>query len=175
MSEKRASRHLDETVPRLVELQAAHDRRAGLMQRAANRVTAALGRPNTVAFIVLVIASWLVGNIAAARLGVKALDEFPFPELAFVATIAALIVALLILSAQRHDQALADKRAQLTLQIAILSERKIAKLIELVEEQRQDNPMLSNRINREAEELAIPSDPLASLEQIEAENAGPKP
>jgi len=162
------SGHVEETVQHLVKLHEAHQRQASALQRLANRVTAALGRPRALALILLVVISWIVGNYAARRLGLTALEQFPFPDLEFFATIAALLVALLILSAQRHDQALADKRAQLTLQIAMLSERKIAKLIAMLDEQRRDNPLLPSHPDSEAEELAQPADPLSSLERIEA-------
>ena len=112
--------------------------------------------------------AWVVGNYAARLMGSTALEEFPFPDLGFLVTIAALIVALLILTTQRHEEELADKRARLTLQIAVLSEKKIAKLIELMEEQRRDNPLLPSRVDREADAMATASDPRASLEQLEA-------
>jgi len=38
----------------------------------------------------------MVGNYVARLTGSRALEEFPFPDLAFVAAIAALLVALLI-------------------------------------------------------------------------------
>ena len=114
----------------------------------------------------------MTGNYATSRLGWSALEEFPFPDLAFFATIAALVVALLILTTQRHEQTLADKRAQLTLQIAMLSERKTAKIIALLEEQRQENPLLASRHDPEADELSRSADPLASLKRIEASQPG---
>ena len=165
--------HAEQTVQRLVELHDAHQRDATPMQRLANRVTAMLGRPAAVALILLFIVGWMTGNDAAARLGIGAWEKFPFPDLAFFATIVALLVALLILTTQRHEQVLADRRAQLTLQIAMLSERKLAKLIAMIEEQRRDNPMLASRIDPEAEEMAKPADPIASLEQIEARREEP--
>ena len=97
---------------------------------------------------------WVAGNYVARALGSTALEEFPFPDLGFLATIAALLVALLILTTQRHGEELAERRAQLTLHIAMLSERKIAKVIELLEEQRRDNPMLPSRVDHEAAEMA---------------------
>ncbi|WP_242098175.1 hypothetical protein [Sphingomonas sp. CROZ-RG-20F-R02-07] len=79
----------------------------------------------------------------------------------------ALIVALLILTTQRHDEALAEKRAQLTLQIAMLSERKTTKIIALLEEQRRDNPLLVSRVDAEADEMGQVLDPLETLGRIE--------
>ena len=68
--------------------------------------------------------------------------------------------------AQRHENRLAEHRAQLTLQLAMVSEQKIAKLIELVERQRFDNPQMANRIDREAQEMAQSADPAAILQAV---------
>ncbi|WP_010164881.1 DUF1003 domain-containing protein [Sphingomonas sp. PAMC 26617] len=162
------SGHVEATVQRLIELQVEHDRQASTMQRVANRVTAALGKPSFVAFILTLIIIWMIGNYIADQLGVQVLERFPFPDLAFFATIGALVVALLILTTQRYDEALAEKRAQLTLQIAMLGERKTTKIIALLEEQRRDNPLLASRIDVEADHMGRPLDPLEALEKVQA-------
>ena len=83
----------------------------------------------------------------------------------------AFLVALLILTTQRHEDVLAERRAQLTLQIAVLAEKKIAKVIELLEEQRRDNPMLADRVDAEANSMARAADPLAHSDRIETAHA----
>ncbi len=163
MVDPQSNDYVDNTVQQLVELQQAHNREATPVQRVANRVTAFLGRPSFVAFILILIIVWITGNYAATRLGLRALEQFPFPDLAFFATVGALVVALLILTTQRHDEALAEKRAQLTLQIAMLGERKTTKIIALLEEQRRDNPLLASRVDAEAEEMGQSSAQLQTL------------
>lgn len=158
---------VEDTIQRLAELHQAHHRGVAPVQRAANRITNMLGQPGAIVAILLLTVVWIAGNALAVRLGSKALEEFPFPDLALVATIAAVLIALLILTTQRHADELAEKRAQLTLQIAVLSEKKIAKVIELLEEQRRDNPLLANRHDGEAIEMARSSDPAESLARIE--------
>lgn len=80
----------------------------------------------------------------------------------------AVVVALLILSTQQHGEELAQRRAEQTLQMAILAERKVAKVIELLEEQRAENPLLGSRRDNEAEQMAQAADPLEALERIDA-------
>ena len=137
------------------------------MQRFANRLTAALGRPGALAATVALVIAWTIGNTVAHALGSPALEEFPFPDLGFLATVTALLVALLILTTQRHDEELAERRAALTLHIAMLSEIKIAKVIALLEEQRRDNPMLPSRVDAEASRMARPADPATNLDQLD--------
>ncbi|WP_375380847.1 DUF1003 domain-containing protein [uncultured Sphingomonas sp.] len=161
----------DETeasVAQLALLYERHQERTGPVQRFANRLTAGLSRPGSLAVIVTLVIAWTIGNTAARFVGSRALEEFPFPDLDFIATIAALLVALLILTTQRHEEELAERRARLTLHIAMLSEKKIAKVIGLLEEQRRDNPLLPSRPDPEASRMAQPADPAANLDHLDA-------
>ena len=144
-----------------------HQERTAPVQRMANQFTQAFGRPMSLVVIFGIALAWVIGNYVARAMGSTALEEFPFPDLGFIATIAALLVALLILTTQRHEEELAESRAQLTLHIAMLSERKIAKVIELLEEQRRDNPLLPSRVDREAADMAQPSDHETTLGLID--------
>lgn len=80
--------------------------------------------------------------------------------------IAALIVACLILATQRREDKLADHRSHLMLELAIANDQKVAKTIELIEESRRDNPVLSNRVDIEAAQMATPSNAVEVLEVI---------
>ena len=158
---------VDDSIEHIAELNREHERSTTATQRFANWVTNTLGRPGTLTIIVLMMIVWMCGNYVAHKLGATALEEFPFPDLGFVATISALLIALLILTTQQHENQLADRRAQLTLQIAILSEKKVAKVIALLEEQRRDNPMLASRVDEEAEAMARSVDPKETLKSLD--------
>ena len=158
---------VEETAEQLAALHHEQERATGAVQKFANHVTATLGRPGTLAVIFLLIISWMVGNYVARRMGVSAMDQFPFPDLAFVATVAALLIALLILTTQQHQSQLAERRSQLTLQISILSEKKIAKVIALIEEQREESPVLASRTDDEADAMSRSVDPRQSLKSLE--------
>jgi uncharacterized membrane protein len=73
-----------------------------------------------------------------------------------------LYIVVLILATQRREYQLAQLREQLTLELAILSEQKTAKVIQLLEESRRDNPLIRNRVDQEAEAMAQPADPRCS-------------
>ena len=150
--------HVEQTVEELTHLYDEHHRGTSRAQRVANRLTAALGRPDALIGIIGAMLGWTAGNIAARRLGWVALERFPFPDLAFVATVGALLVALLILTTQRHEYELGETRARLTLQIAALSEKKIAELIEQHAEPRSANPLLPERLDNVAADMAKPVD-----------------
>ncbi len=160
--------HVAETIQNLADMHHALDEATTPIQRVANRVTGVLGRPGFVALVLGLIVLWVIGNFAAVRLGVSAIDRFPFPDLALLATVSAVVLALIILSTQRHEDEIAKQRARLTLQIALLSEKKIAKIIALLEEQRDESPLLASRTDKEAEAMATAADPEATLRHIEA-------
>jgi uncharacterized membrane protein len=98
----------------------------------------------------------------------KALDPFPFPLLSMIISSFALFFAAMVLIAGRHDEELAKRREQLTLELAILAERKTAKIIEILEEFRRNDPRQSNRRDYVAEALAEPADPQVVIEAIKA-------
>jgi uncharacterized membrane protein len=75
-------------------------------------------------------------------------------------------MAALILTTQRRADRLARLRDQMTLQLAILSEQKAAKLIALVEELRRDSPEIRDRIDSEAQAMATHANPDAVSQAI---------
>jgi len=111
---------------------------------------------------------WIVENAAASLLGLRSLDPPPFAWLELATTVSALVMAVLILVTQRNADRLADVRGQMTLELASLTEQKVAKVIELVEELRRDSPEVRNRVDSEAHEMSISSDPHAVLGAIKA-------
>ena len=86
-----------------------------------------------------------------------------------VATLA-LYVTLTILASQRRADQLASRREQLTLELAIIAERKTAKIIELIEELRRDHPELRDRIDDQAQAMSAPADAQAVLDALASAN-----
>src|SRR4051812_14744114 len=108
----------------------------------------------------LVVAAWIALTLTLTGGGV-AQPSFAWLELA--ATVAALLVAMLILVTQRRQDKLADRRAQLTLELPVLADRKNAKIIALLEELRRDHPDVADRVDPESEEMATPADTTSVL------------
>ena len=159
--------HIEDTVRSIAELHAEHDRNASLYQRTIARLIENLGRPAAAGIIVVAICVWIGLNAFERSAHVAPFDPAPFPYLQGLVAAAALLMTVLILTSQRHENRLAEHRAQLTLELSMVSEQKIAKLIELVEHQRRDNPQLRDRIDHEAAAMALPADPQAMFEAIQ--------
>ena len=124
-----------------------------------------VSRPGFVATLTVVIVGWVVLNVGLSLYG-RAVDLFPFPLLQDAGSALALYITVLILISQRRDDELTQHREQLTLELAILGEQKNAKIIQLLEELRRDNPMIRDRVDEEAAALSIPADPQAVLDAI---------
>ncbi len=136
-------------------------------QRVVETVTAFFGRPAFLYSIVVGIILWVTPNILPRRLGIPRFDPLPFPWLQFSLTVGSLLVTTGVLIKQERQEKLAEQRAQLSLQLNLLSEQKIAKLIGLLEELRQDIPNVKNRSDPEAEMMKSPTDPNAIIDVLE--------
>jgi len=157
--------HIEKTVVALAELHAEHHRRAPRIQRIVNRLVRLVSRPRFVAMVTAFVAGWIVLNLVLGRFG-AGFDAPPFPTLQGVVQLAALYITVLILITQRHEDELIERRQQLTLEMVMLSEQKNAKIVELIEEMRRDNPMIKDRVDPDAEALAVPADPHTVLDAI---------
>jgi uncharacterized membrane protein len=108
-------------------------------------------------------------NLLASKIHIRAFDLFPLPLLAGLLTLAALISTTVVLIAQNRQTLLEQQRSHLTLQINLLTERKVTKLIHLIEELRRDLPMVEDRKDPEVEvlrETADSEEVLAAIEDV---------
>ena len=62
---------------------------------------------------------------------------------------------------------MAEHNAHLDLQISLLSEEKISKIIAMLEDIRRDSPTLPDKVDEEADELSQSADTGTVLEAIE--------
>lgn len=159
--------HIEDTIRTISELHAQQQRRSTPTQRVVTRMTAFVARPRFVGLMTAVVLGWIAVNLALHVTGRTPFDPAPFSYLEDIGELLGLYITVLILIAQRHDDQLAGAREQLTLELAILSEQKNAKIIALLEEMRRDNPLLRNRVDEEAEALSVPADPQAVLDALQ--------
>ncbi|HZZ70358.1 MAG TPA: DUF1003 domain-containing protein [Phenylobacterium sp.] len=157
----------------IARLHIDHRRGATGLQRTVERLTRFFSRPRAVGLLAVLVAAWLLTNVVMSALGGQPFDPAPFNLLQAFTGIAALFMTIFILVTQRREDELSELREQLTLELALLSEQKAAKLIELMEELRRDLPNVRDRIDHQASALSQAADPDAVLEvlkenQIEA-------
>jgi uncharacterized membrane protein len=163
--------HIVDTVQAIARLRAEHDRRATPIQRTVDRFTARAGSPRFVVLLTFLVVSWILLNWLLLALGYNPLDAPPFFWMQGAAALAALYMTVLILTTQRRENELASHHEELTLELAILSEQKSAKIISLLEELRQDHPEIRDRVDDEAVAMSEPADPHSVLETIKKHTA----
>ena len=159
--------HIEATVSAIARLHAEHHARATPFQRFTENLTAKAGQSITIAWLSAAVIGWTGFNIALIALGRQPIDAPPFAWLEVIVSLAALYATILILSTQRREDELASHREHLTLQLAMLSDQKAAKIIELLEELRRDHPSIPNRIDDHAHAMTTPADPQAVLDAIQ--------
>ncbi len=155
---------IEQTVQAVGRMREAHEARATPLHRLVDRMTAIVARPSFIAVIAVVVAGWIGANILLRRFAGWSLDGPGYHRLEAVGELTALYITVLVLMSQRRKDELSELREQLTLEMAILTEQKVAKLIELSEEARRDNPLLANRVDDQAAAMASAADPEAVLE-----------
>ncbi|HXA38797.1 MAG TPA: DUF1003 domain-containing protein [Phenylobacterium sp.] len=165
--------HIEQTLQAIARLHLEHHRGATPWQRTVDRLTRFFGRPRFAAMLVAFLAAWLALNLALLVTRGRTFDPPPFSALQGLATGVALFMTVFILITQRRSDQLSELREQLTLELALLSEQKAAKMIELLEELRRDMPNVVNRVDGEAEALAKPADPEAELVALKESQLDP--
>jgi uncharacterized membrane protein len=162
--------HVDEAVRSVVQLHSDHHGRTTALQRSVNRITAFMARPLFLALVVLGVVGWIGANLVVMTLGLQAIDAPAFLRLQGAANLFSLFLVMLVLVAQKHEDELNAHRDTLTLELAILSEHKIAKVIQLLEELRRDSPHVQDRVDPQAEQMAEPADAGSVLAATRANN-----
>jgi len=158
---------VNENLGTISEYYARHEEKVTRAQAFVEKMSVFLGSPGYVATNVVFIVCWILVNLAAPSLGFDQFDEPPFFWLQGFVSLNAFIISTTVLIRQNRMSILAEHNAHLDLQISLLSEEKISKIIAMLEEIRRDSPHLPDKVDEEADELAQSADPGTVLEAIE--------
>jgi uncharacterized membrane protein len=131
------------------------------------RISLFAGRPVFLALILFFVASWMLANVVLRQLGLHEFDPAPFIWLQGGLSLSALLATTIVLTKQNRLERLAEQRAHLDLKVALLTEQKTAKLIDLIEELRRDLPNVKNRHDPEAAVLQQSMHPDAVLAALD--------
>jgi uncharacterized membrane protein len=160
------SEHIDQNIESIVALQKREWESVGIAQRRVERVGRFLGRPFYLVALLSVVAVWVSLNLIGwARIG---WDPPPFELLDGVMTLISLVTTTIILIAQNRQVKLEQQHTHLILQVSLLTEQKVTKLINLLEELRRDMPMVKDRHDAHADALQESADSarvLAALQE----------
>jgi len=154
---------LDQDIEAIVAMRINAERKVSYHQRLIEKATHAIGRPLAVYIILLIVALWIIVNVFHRYLGFPVFDSPPFAWLQDMVSISALLMTVIVLATQNRQEKFTEQRRHLDLQITLLTERKVSKIIELLEDLRRDMPSVKNRFDPEAEAMQEPVDPHTAL------------
>lgn len=163
------SEHVAHTVHTVTGLRVRAQQRASRHQRAVEVFTATLGRPRTLYAILLIVVAWAGLNLSLAH----PLDPPPFFWLQGAVGLSAMLTATLILITQNRQTQEAEQRSQLDLQVNLVAEQKITKVIALIEELRRDLPTVRDRVDLKANAMTQSMDAIAVIAALEETIDGP--
>ena len=159
---------MSQEVESVASIRARAEQRLDRHQRMMEVLTTALGRPRTVYLTLSIVVGWVAFNLVTPKLfGWPRIDAPPFFWLQGMVALSALLMTTMVLITANRQTRNAEERSHLDLQVNLLAERKVAKLIALVEELRRDLPMVRDRIDREADSMQKAVDPAAMLAALE--------
>jgi uncharacterized membrane protein len=167
---REASKEVDpinENIQTIADLHKHAERSVSPQQRVIEKVTDFLGQPRFLFIILVVVTLWIVVNILLATFGLPNFDPPPFTWLLGVLTLGALLQATLILITQNRQDMTTEWNRQLDLQISLLLDEKMSKLITMVDELRQAHPALKESIDPQIEALKKTVNPHQSLETLD--------
>jgi uncharacterized membrane protein len=145
----------------------SEEQRAALDQKLARAVTRFAGSMRFVTVHAILYGGWIVANLGWIP-GVPPWDP-SFVVLAMIASVEAIFLSTFILITQNRMAAAADQRAELDLQVSLLAEAEITKLVELVAmiAERMDLPTSEQHEIDEMKQRVAPEAVLDAIEEIE--------
>jgi uncharacterized membrane protein len=165
--------HIEEAVQSIALLDNAHRKNASRLEVLVDFASLQVSRPACLILISAATLGWVTTNLAMAAWGLPPFDPPPFEWGNYGLSFLALVMAVLIVTTQRRAGLLSERREQLTLELTLLTERKTAKIIALIEEIRRDSPQLANRTDSQASAMSAPAEANLVLDAI-AETAAEK-
>jgi len=145
------------------------EERASADERLARAITRFTGSMRFVFVHLLLYGAWILCNLGWIP-GLEPWDP-TFVILAMIASVEAIFLSTFILITQNRMAAAADRRAELDVQISLLAEAEITKLVELVSEiaRRMDVPAARQLEIEEMKQRVQPEAVLDAIEEAEAE------
>jgi uncharacterized membrane protein len=157
-------RVLERNITALLARRRAEDDRARTQERVADRIGRFAGSMSFVYLHVVLVALWIAANVGALP-GVPRFDA-DFVKLATAASVEAIFLTTFVLVTQNRMAAVADRRADLDLQVSLLAEHEVTRLIRLVSRMAARMGIEESK-SPELEELGRDVQPETVLDRIE--------
>lgn len=119
-------------VEEIVRLEQRYKLKMGWSDQLASLITAFTGSMLFVAIHVVWIGAWVFVNLRP--FGMPAFDPYPFGLLTMIGSLEAIFLSTFVLISQNRQMQQADRRAKVNLQVSLIAEQEVTKLIGMVAE-----------------------------------------
>ncbi|MBI2638361.1 DUF1003 domain-containing protein [Candidatus Peregrinibacteria bacterium] len=122
----------DVTSRRIIKsLKAEADKKRTLREKIADAMTAVCGSMSFLAINAVWFAVWIIWNIGVIP-QLKPFDPYPFGLLTMIVSLEAIILAIFVLISQNRGAQVDDLREEVDLQVDIITEQELTKLMTMV-------------------------------------------
>lgn len=161
------SKVIEHNIRTIAYLRLQASRARGLQARLADAITTFSGRLVFVYVHIVWFSLWTLIN--TGHLGVPAFDPFPYGLLTMIVSLEAIFLSTFVLISQNHLSEEAESRANLNLQIGLLTEHEVTRVLQMLDAI-QDKLGIDNHAESELADLEMetkPEDVLAEIERLQ--------
>ena len=158
---------LERNIRTINRLRTEAARERGVQDRVADAITSFAGRMTFLYLHVLWFGTWIALN--SGRFGIRPFDPYPYGLLTMTVSLEAIFLATLVLISQNRLSAESERRADLGLQIGLLSEHELTHVLHMLDAI-QDKMGIDNDQDSDLADLEIetkPEDVLAEIERVQ--------
>jgi uncharacterized membrane protein len=121
--------HFQRRLKAVHSLQARHNAKRSALQKMTDVLVSYSGTVAFLLFNTILFVAWILWNSA---IGEKPFDPFPYDLLTTIVSLEAIILAILVLISQNRQSKIADLRQEIDMQVNLVTEEEITKLLRLV-------------------------------------------
>ncbi len=158
---------LERNIRTILRLRMQSDRERGIQDRIADLITDFSGQLVFVYVHIIWFGGWILLN--TGNFGVRPFDSYPYGLLTMVVSLEAIFLSTFVLISQNRMGQDAENRANLNLQIALLTENEVTRVLQMLDEI-QDRMGISNDRDTSLNDLEKdikPEDVLAEIHRLQ--------
>lgn len=158
---------IEQNIHTIVNIRQTADHHRTREERLADTITDFSGRMYFAYFHIVWFGVWILMNLGF--FGIQPFDPFPFGLLTMIVSLEAIFLATFVLISQNRLSAEADRRADLDLQIGLLTEHELTRALKMLDAI-QDKLGIDNDTDKELLDLekdVNPKDVLKEMDRIQ--------
>jgi uncharacterized membrane protein len=163
---------IERNIRTITRLRRQTARERHVQDRLADAITSLSGSMLFVYLHILWFGAWLLVN--TGHMGLKPFDPFPYGLLTMIVSLEAIFLATFVLLSQNRFSEAADRRMELDLQIGLLAEHEITRVLQMLDAI-QDKLGIDNDADSTLADLAMetkPEDVLAEIDRVHRQVKG---